>query len=130
MAEFGFPEKLISLTKMTLTNVMSQVRIQNAPSEFFEIMDGVRQGDPLATLEFNIALEKAVRSCSVDSNSTIYRKSSQLLGYADDIDLVGRREDVVKDEFSKLKEAARDIPSNILPYMISIYKSYIAFSDF
>lgn len=74
---------------MTLANVKSQVRIRGQLSDPFETMDGLRQGDPLATLLFNIALEKAIRSCDVDTNNTIYRKSSQLLGYADDIDLVG-----------------------------------------
>ena len=109
MAEFGFPEKLISLTMLTLTNVKSQVRIRNLLSDFFDIMDGLRQGDPLSTLLLNVALEKAVRSCTVDTSNTIYRKSSQLLGFADDIDLAGRSVDVVKDEFTKLSRAAAHI---------------------
>ena len=48
------------------------------------------------------AFQHSQESCIVDTNSTIYRKSSQLLGYADDLDLTGRNVDVVKEEYLKL----------------------------
>lgn len=52
VAEFGYPKKLIALTKLTLTNAKSQVRVQNLLSEFFETMDGLRQGNAFSTLLF------------------------------------------------------------------------------
>ena len=106
MAEFGFPAKLIALTKLTLLNVKARVRIRNNLSEIFETMDGLRQGDPLATLLFNIVLEKIVRNSTVETSGTIYRKTSQLLGYADDLDMVGRNVDIVKENYTKLDSSA------------------------
>ena len=94
MAEFGFPEELISLTRLTLMNPKNKLRLLRYIEQ--------ASSDPLAPLEFNIALEKAIRS------NTMYRKSSQLLGYTDDVDLTGRSIDIVSEEFSKLSKATED----------------------
>jgi hypothetical protein len=51
----------------------------------------VRQGDALACLQFNIALEKVIR---------------QILAYADDID-IGRTQKAMKEAFTNLEKAAR-----------------------
>ena len=88
---------------MTLTHTNSRVRIRNKLSEAFDIEEGLRQGDPLSTLLFNLILEAAVRTMDMDSSSTIFTKSSQLLGFADDLDVVGRNTDVVKEKFIALE---------------------------
>ena len=90
MEEFGIPKKLISLTKMTLTHTNSRVRIRNKLSEAFDITVGLCQGDSLSTLLFNSILEAAVRTMAMDTSNTIFTKSSQLLGFADDLDVIGR----------------------------------------
>lgn len=105
MMELGVPLKLISLVKMTLTDINSRVRLRNQLSEPFETDTGLRQGDPLSTLLFNIALEKAVRDSDVDTRGTIFSRAQQLLAYADDIDIVARRECDVKDMFTSLENA-------------------------
>lgn len=108
MAEFGFPPKLISLTKMTMAHVSSKVRINGRLSEPFDTCRGLRQGDPLATLLFNIVLEKAVRASGVDPNGTIFGRLRQLLAYADDVDILGRNRSHVEEAFVALQaEAAR-----------------------
>lgn len=109
MEQFGFPHKLIALAKLTLSSVTSKVRIRNRLSDAFNTEDGLRQGDPLATLLFNIALEKAVRCCNVDTCSTIYRKSSMLLAYADDVDIIGRNVRQVKETFVALRRGAAEL---------------------
>ena len=76
MQEFGIPTKLILLTKMTLTYTNSRVKIRNKLSDIFEIGERLRQGDPLATLLFNLILEAAVRAIDMDTRSTIFTKSS------------------------------------------------------
>lgn len=106
MEEFGIPKKLINLVAMTLNNVKSRVRIRNKLSDHFETVDGLRQGDPLSTLLFNITLEKAVRGVNIDKHGTIFSKSGQLLAYADDIDIVGRNITSVKDAFESLNREA------------------------
>jgi len=62
MMEFGIPSKLIRLIKTTMTNVQCSVRIQSHLSEPIPTTCGVRQGDALASLLFNIALENSYRT--------------------------------------------------------------------
>jgi sorting nexin-29 len=126
MEEFGFPQKLISLTKLTLRQVKSMVRINQKLSEPFETLEGLRQGDPLATLQFNIALEKATRGINADNSKSIYTRSTQILAYADDLDLVGRNIAAVKDAFESLEKGAEAVGLRIntdkTKYMVATKK--------
>jgi hypothetical protein len=65
MSELNFPTKMIRLTKATLTIVTCCVKIQNDCSEFFDIRQGLRQGDVLSTLLFNVMLEVFVRRANL-----------------------------------------------------------------
>jgi sorting nexin-29 len=49
--------------------------------------NGVWQGDSLACLLFNIALEKVVRDAGIYTRGTILYKSVQILAFAEDIDI-------------------------------------------
>jgi hypothetical protein len=95
MSELNFPTKLIRLTKATLTIVTCCVKIQNDCSETFETRQGLRQGDVLSTLLFNVVLKVIVRRANLQITGTIYNKETQLLAYADDIDIVGRSQSAV-----------------------------------
>ena len=59
--EFGVDRKTTALIKQTLTDTMAKVRFQGELSEEFEIKTGLRQGDGLSPLLFNILLEKIIR---------------------------------------------------------------------
>lgn len=48
------------------------------------------QGDALACLAPNIALEKVIRIIKIQTTDTMYRRTTQLLAYTDDVDIVGR----------------------------------------
>ena len=73
MKEFGIPSKLISLIKLTLGGANSRVRIRNQLSDTIDIEEGLRQGDTLATLLFNLILEASVRAMAMETSSTIYK---------------------------------------------------------
>lgn len=88
LEEFGIPRKLINLVKATLTNTRCKVLIQSTLSDSFDINTGLRQGDKLSTILFNLALEKVVRAMSMNWNGTIFSTSKQLMAFADDVDLV------------------------------------------
>jgi hypothetical protein len=108
MSELNFPTKLIRLTKATLTIVTCCIKIQNDCSESFETRQGLRQGDVLSTLLFNVLLEVIVRRVNLQTTGTIYNKEKQLLAYADDIDIVGRSQPAVRDAYEALeREAAK-----------------------
>jgi sorting nexin-29 len=61
----------------------SHIRIQSDISAVVTPKNGLRQGDALACLLFNIVLEKIVRDAVIQTNGTILCKSVQLLAYAD-----------------------------------------------
>jgi hypothetical protein len=103
MSELNFPTKLIRLTKATLTTVTCCVKIQNDCSESFETRPGLRQGDVLSTLLFNVVLEVIVRRANLQTTGTIYNKETQLLACADDIDIIGRSQSAVWDAYSALE---------------------------
>jgi hypothetical protein len=95
--------------KRTLTIVMCSVKIQNDCSESFETRQGLKQGDVLSTLLFNVVLKVIVRRANLQTTGTIYNKETQLLAYADDIDIVGRSQSAVWDAYLALKgEAAKE----------------------
>ena len=90
MTEFGIPPKLIRMVKATMNNVQCSVQIQSHLSEPISTIHGLRQGDALACLLFNIALEKVIRDSGIQTRVTIFFKTVQILAYADDIDLMAR----------------------------------------
>jgi sorting nexin-29 len=79
MSEFNIPNKLIRPTRMTMENTKCQVRIQSDLSDPITTKKGIRQGDSLACLLFNLALEKVVRNAGIQTNRTILYKSVYLL---------------------------------------------------
>ena len=106
MEEFKFPAKLTRLLKATLAGVMCHIRVQGDTAEPFEAKYGLKQGDALSTKLFNIALEGCVRRAKLEVNGTIFTKSTQLLAYADDIDIVGRNVASVKETYIALERQA------------------------
>ena len=75
---------------MTLQDTWSCVKAAGGVSEKFQTLRGFRQGDALSCSFFNILLEMIMRAAEIDTMNMITNKSTQILGYADDIDVVGR----------------------------------------
>jgi endonuclease/exonuclease/phosphatase family metal-dependent hydrolase len=109
MSELNFPTKLIRLTMATLRTVLCCVKIQNDCSEYFETRQGLRQGDVLSTLLFNVVLEVIVRRANMQTSGTIFNKQTQLLAYADDIDIIGRSQAAVREAFLALEREANKV---------------------
>jgi hypothetical protein len=105
VSELNFPTKVIRL-------VMCCVKIQNDCSESFETRQGLRQGYVLSTLLFNVVLEVIVRRANLQTTGTIYNKETQLLAYADDIDIVSRSQSAVRDTYLALKREAAKVGLN------------------
>jgi len=72
MLEFGIPPKLVRLTKATMEGTTAKVKVQNELSESFHIQNGLRQGDALACILFNIALEKIIRDANIHQRGNIF----------------------------------------------------------
>ncbi|XP_013163277.1 PREDICTED: uncharacterized protein LOC106114561 [Papilio xuthus] len=106
MREINIPEKLIRLTKMTLQNTKCKVKVESDYSEPFYTFNGLRQGDALSCLLFNVVLEKCIRDSKIVTSGTIFYKSVQLLGYADDIDIIARSGPEMESAYLALEEAS------------------------
>jgi hypothetical protein len=52
------------------------IKLRNVLSRKFDIREGVRQGDPLACLLFNISLENVIRDAEVETNIGLCRRYS------------------------------------------------------
>jgi hypothetical protein len=82
------------------------VKIQNDRSESFETRQGLRQGDVLSTLLFNVVLKVIVRRANLQPTGKIYNKETELLPYADDINIVGRSQSAIRDAYLALEREA------------------------
>jgi sorting nexin-29 len=66
----------------------------------------VRQGDALACLLFNKALEKVIRDSGIQTRGTIFFKTVQILAYADDIDFMACTIPGLNETFLNLEKSA------------------------
>jgi sorting nexin-29 len=89
LTEFKIPSKLIRLAKLTLKNMRCRVKVHKNLSEKSDTSIGLRQFDALSCILFNLALEKVARDSEIQTEGSIYNKSTQILAYADDIVIVG-----------------------------------------
>lgn len=108
MSEFGIPKKLINLCKLCVLESKAKVRVENEYTETFDVNTGVRQGDGLSPLLFNIVLErrrtlKRTGELQLGMNvGTIIN----LLAFADDIVLlVDNKEDLITLAETLINEA-------------------------
>lgn len=57
MDTFGFPEKWMNWIKSILSSEKILVLVNGSPTKEFDVKRGLRQGDPLSPLLFNISVE-------------------------------------------------------------------------
>lgn len=72
MNDFGFPEKLVKLTRICMEETKYGVKVDNEKSWPFSVDTGLKQGDPLYPVIFNIALKKMVRRLQVSKEVKWY----------------------------------------------------------
>ena len=78
LAELGTHPKIIRLIKMTMSESIGQVKIFGGITDPFPINTGLKQGDGLAPILFNMALHWAVNKTQVDLQNTLLYKSIQI----------------------------------------------------
>lgn len=100
----GIPKKITQLILMTLENTTAKVALQNKQSETFKITTGVRQGDALSAVIFNLIINQALSKIDeISHNNTILTKSVQLCGYADDLILIARSRNNMVEVFERIE---------------------------
>ena len=88
MKEFKIPTELINICKTCVQETRSVVRIEGTLSSFFENVTGLKQGDPLSPVLFNLLLQKVIQSIKmVPSGIKIGKQQLNVLANEDDIAL-------------------------------------------
>ncbi len=102
----GIPKKLVKLIQVCLNGSTGRVRVGGNISEPFLIRDGLKQGNEMSTTLFNLTLEYVVRKLQVGNPGVTLNGTTQILGYADDLVLLGDSREAVKTNAEILMEAA------------------------
>ena len=96
------------MCKTCVQKTRSVVRIAGTLSSFFENKTGLKQGDPLSPILFNLALQKVIQSIKmVPSGIKMGKEQLNILAYADDIALTGKNEIEIRKLFVETENIAR-----------------------
>ena len=98
---YEIPSKLINLIAKTLQDTKARVKVTQNYTENFEILVGVKQGDPLSATLFSIVIDDILKQLELRGNiSTHLQKCS---AYADDTLITAQTKQTLIDTFEKLK---------------------------
>jgi hypothetical protein len=75
----------------------------------FPIRNGLKQGDALSPLFFNLALEYAIKRVQVNQDGLKLNGMHQLLAYADGVNILGGSVHTVKENAEALVVATKEI---------------------
>jgi hypothetical protein len=84
------------MIKMCLNETYSKVRIVKHLSDSFPIQNGLKQGDALSPLLFNVASEYANRKVQENQVGLKLNGTHHLLAYTDDVNLLRDNIDNIK----------------------------------
>ena len=113
MKLFGIPNKLVRLMKVTMNDSTYHDKIGLMITDGFKEGNGLKPGDGLPLNLLNTTMEYVTRQLSVEIKSTIFYKSVQLIGYADDINIMGRIIRALCEVCKELKGTAKEVGLNI-----------------
>lgn len=113
MEELGIPSKLIRLTACTLKESVSRIKINGNVGQPFVVRSGVRQGDSLSPLLFNVILQVVVKRAELTLSGTIFNRRTQLLGYADDVAIVGTSIRTIEEACERLAKESEKMGLSI-----------------
>jgi hypothetical protein len=92
-----------------MKNSACSIRVQSRFHAGFGTMNGLKQGDALPCLLFNVALEKVIQDSGIQSRGTIVYKLVQRLAYIFELDLISRTVVDLKEAFLSLFQMAKDM---------------------
>ena len=110
LEEYSVDRKTMSLIKQTLSDTISKIKFLGEISEPFEIHTGVRQGDGLSPLLFNIVLDKIIKKWEnqvkgIQLGKTYANKTIiKCLAFADDLVILSNNRQEAQEALELLHE--------------------------
>jgi retron-type reverse transcriptase len=98
---YDIQSKLIKLIAKTLQDTKVTAKVNQNYTEKFEILTGVKQGNPLSTTLFSIVIYDIFKQLKLRGNISTHLK--QCSAYADDILITARTKQTMTDTSEKLK---------------------------
>jgi hypothetical protein len=98
---YDITSTLIKLIAKTLQDTKFRVKVNQNYTENFEILTGVKQGDPLSATPFIIVFDVILKQLKLRGN--ISTRLKQCSSYADAILITARSKQTMIDSFEKLK---------------------------
>ena len=77
------PQKIVNLCRILNNEMCAKVKIGKYLSLEFKVNEGLRQGDAIVPLMFNVVLDTAIRRSEVETRGNIFDKCSQITAYDD-----------------------------------------------
>jgi len=106
------PEKLIRMIEIRNSNTFCKVRYRGKLSDQFETKSGLRQGDVLSPILFNLALEKVVRGTEAGHEMKLNGKTG-ILAYANDIIILGYTKNEIRSTTESLINSSKKMGLSI-----------------
>jgi hypothetical protein len=100
---------LAGLIKMCLNETHSRVRLVNNLSDKFPIQNGLKQGEALSPLLFNVSLEYAIRRVEEKQEGLKLNGTHQLLAYAEGVTVVGGNIDTIQKNTKALLDTCKEV---------------------
>jgi len=108
LIEFGILMKLVRLIKMCLNETYNRVWVGRHLFDIILIRNGLKQGDALLLLLFNFALDYTIKRVQVNLEGLKLNGTHQLLGYADDVNILGGSVHTTKENNRSLIVASKE----------------------
>uniref|UniRef100_A0A2S2Q3M8 Retrovirus-related Pol polyprotein from type-1 retrotransposable element R2 n=1 Tax=Sipha flava TaxID=143950 RepID=A0A2S2Q3M8_9HEMI len=111
LKEFNLPHKLISLIETSITDSFVKIKVEAAETEPIQVKSGLRQGDSISPILFNLILEKVVREMNIQPQEGFKLQESAvaLVAYAVDVVLMSNSHHNLKSLFIQLEKMAKKL---------------------
>jgi len=105
---FGLPEHFVGIIKDMYTHSTMVVKTATEKTDPIPIRAGVKQGDPISPILFNVALEYLIRNHKRSfKGAEVYEHPLSVLAFADDMAIVAPDSSSLDEQLARLSENAR-----------------------
>jgi hypothetical protein len=107
---FSFPDEFVKIVRNLYTDTSTTVRTEGYITEAIPVQSGVKQGDPLSPILFNLAIEPIIRKLKsiFDDPLKLHDVPIQLLAFADDLALLAKSSEELQSMLDTINKLAKN----------------------